>query len=46
MMRLWVIVNYERESWVMDEGTVCISFDMNMHAAVGSFDIFDATLPA
>ena len=46
MMRLWVIVNYEREPWVMDEGTVCITSDMNVRAAVGSFDIFDATLSA
>ncbi len=46
MMRLWVIVNYEREPWVMDEGTVRITFDMNVRAAVGSFDIFDATLSA
>lgn len=46
MMRLWVIVNYERAPWVMDEGTVCITSDMNVRAAVGSFDIFDATLSA
>lgn len=46
MMRLWVIVNYEREPWVMDEGTVCITSDMNVRAAVGSFDIFDVTLSA
>lgn len=46
MMRLWVIVNYEREPWVMDEGTVYITSDMNVRAAVGSFDIFDATLSA
>ena len=39
-------VDYEREPWVMDEGTVRITFDMNVRAAVGSFDIFDATLPA
>lgn len=46
MMRPWAIVDYEREPWVMDEGTVRITFDMNVRAAVGSFDIFDATLPA
>lgn len=46
MMRPRTIVNYEREPWVMDEGTVRITFDMNVRAAVGSFDIFDATLPA
>lgn len=34
MMRPRTIVNYEREPWVMDEGTVRITFDINMHAAV------------
>ena len=46
MMRPRTIVDYEREPWVMDEGTVRITFDSNVRAAVGSFDIFDATLPA
>ena len=46
MMRPRTIVDYEREPWVMDEGTVRITFDMNVRAAVGSFDIFDATLSA
>ena len=46
MMRPRTIVDYEREPWVMDEGAVRITFDMNVRAAVGSFDIFDATLPA
>ena len=46
MMRPRTIVDYEREPWVMDEGTVRVTFDMNVRAAVGSFDIFDATLPA
>ena len=44
MMRPRTIVDYEREPWVMDEGTVRITFDMNVRAAVGSFDIFDAML--
>lgn len=31
----------------MGDGRVLrITFDMNVRAAVGSFDIFDATLPA
>ena len=34
MMRPWAIVDYEREPWVMDEGTVRITFDINMRAAV------------
>lgn len=45
MMRPRVIVDYEREPWIMDEGTVRITFDSDVRAAVGSFDIFDSTLP-
>lgn len=45
VMRPRTIVDYEREPWVLDEGTVRITFDMNVRAAIGSFDIFDATLP-
>ena len=44
MMRPRTIVDYEREPWVMDEGTVRITFDMNVRAAVGSFDIFDGAI--
>ena len=40
------IVDYEREPWIMDEGTVRITFDTDVRAAVGSYDIFDSTLPA
>ena len=35
----------EREPWILDAGTVRITFDMNVRAAVGGFDIFDSTLP-
>lgn len=45
VLRPKVIVDYEREPWIMDEGTVRITFDSNVRAAVGSFDIFDVTLP-
>ena len=45
VLRPRCIVDYEREPWVMDEGTVRITFDMNVRAAVGGFDIFDRTLP-
>ena len=45
VMRPRVIVDYEREPWIMDAGTVRITFDMDVRAAVGSFDIFDLTLP-
>lgn len=29
----------------MDEGTVRVTFDRDVRAAIGSFDIFDPTLP-
>ncbi|MDO5408033.1 MAG: polyphosphate polymerase domain-containing protein [Eubacteriales bacterium] len=45
MMRPRVIVDYEREPWIMDAGTVRITFDSDVRAAVGSFDLFDPTLP-
>ena len=45
VMRPRVIVDYEREPWILDAGTVRITFDMNVRAAVGGFDIFDSTLP-
>lgn len=46
MMRPRTIVDYDREPWILDEGTVRITFDMDVRAAVGSYDIFDKTLPA
>ena len=45
VMRQRTIVDYERQPWIVDAGTVRITFDMNVRAAVGSFDIFDPTLP-
>lgn len=45
VMRPRTIVDYDREPWIMDVGTVRITFDMDVRAAVGSFDIFDPTLP-
>lgn len=39
------IVDYDREPWIMDAGTVRITFDSDVRAAVGGYDIFDATLP-
>ena len=44
VMRPRTIVDYEREPWVLDEGTVRITFDMDVRAAVGSYDIFDSML--
>lgn len=46
VMRPRTIVDYEREPWILDEGTVRITFDMDVRSAVGSYDIFDSTLPA
>ena len=45
LMRPRVIVDYDREPWIMDAGTVRVTFDRNVRAAIGSFDIFDPTLP-
>lgn len=45
VMRPRVIVDYDREPWIADEGTVRITFDMDVRAAVGTYDIFDSTLP-
>lgn len=44
-LRPRTIVDYEREPWIVDAGTVRITFDMNVRAAIGSFDIFDPDLP-
>ena len=49
LLRPKVIVDYIRFPLVMDEGTVRITFDSEICAAVGSYDIFDkelAKLPA
>jgi hypothetical protein len=45
VLRPRTIVDYEREPWILDAGTVRVTFDMDVRAAVGSFDIFDSTLP-
>ncbi len=45
VMRPRVIVDYEREPWIMDHGTVRITFDQNVRAAIGGFNIFDPNLP-
>ena len=46
VLRPRVIVDYDREPWIMDAGTVRVTFDQNVRAAVGSWNIFDSTLPA
>ena len=45
VLRPRVIVDYDREPWILDAGTVRVTFDMGIRAAVGSWDIFDPTLP-
>lgn len=45
VLRPRVIVDYDREPWIMDAGTVRVTFDMDVRAAVGSWDIFDPALP-
>ena len=44
-LRPRVIVDYDREPFIMESGTVRITFDKKVRAAVGSFDIFDGSLP-
>lgn len=46
LLRPRVFVDYEREAWVLDAGTVRITFDQNIRAAVGGWDLFDPALPA
>ena len=43
-MRPRTIVDYDRVPWIMDTGTVRITFDCDVRAAVGGYDIFDPTL--
>ena len=45
LLRPKVIVDYSRVPLIVDEGTVRITFDSEVAAAVGSFDIFDPELP-
>lgn len=45
MLRPRVIVDYDRTPYVYDAGTVRITFDSHVRAAVGSYDIFDRNIP-
>lgn len=48
MVNLWrpkVIVDYEREPLIRDEGTVRITFDSDVRSALLGMDIFDPELP-
>lgn len=44
-MRPKVLVDYDREPFLLDEGTVRVTFDRGVRAAVGGMDIFDPELP-
>lgn len=45
-MRPKVIVDYDREAYVMQEGDVRITFDSHVRSSVLNFDIFDRNLPS
>ena len=46
IMRPRVIVDYDREPFVMEAGDVRITFDRHVRAGFGVFDLFDPSLPA
>ncbi len=41
LMRPRVVIDYEREPFILDAGTVRITFDRNIRAGVDGWDIFD-----
>jgi len=45
VMRPRVIVDYEREPYIMEAGDVRITFDKHIRAGAENFDIFDPDLP-
>ena len=45
IMRPRVIVDYDREPFVMESGDVRITFDKHVRAGFGQFSLFDAGLP-
>lgn len=45
MMRPRVIVEYEREPYIMEAGDVRVTFDKNVRAGMDGFDVLDATMP-
>jgi hypothetical protein len=44
-MRPRVMVDYDREPFVMESGDVRITFDRHVRAGFGTFDLFDKALP-
>ena len=45
VMRPRVIVDYDREPWVLEAGDVRVTFDKHVRAGMGEFDLFDPGLP-
>ena len=45
VMRPRVIVDYDREPWILPAGDVRITFDKHVRAGFGAFDLFDPHLP-
>ena len=45
VMRPRVVVDYDREPYVMEAGDVRITFDRHVRAGFGRFDIFDPAMP-
>lgn len=45
LLRPRVVVDYEREPFIMEAGDVRITFDKNIRAGVEGFDIFNPQLP-
>lgn len=45
VMRPRVVVDYEREPYIMEAGDVRITFDRNIRAGVEGFDIFNSAMP-
>jgi len=45
LLRPRVIIDYDREPFVMESGDVRITFDKHVRAGFGTFDLFDQSLP-
>lgn len=45
LMRPRIVVDYEREPYIMEAGDVRITFDKNIRAGVEGFNIFNAEMP-
>ena len=45
VMRPRVIVDYDREPWMLEAGNVRVTFDKHVRAGMGAFELFDPALP-